>query len=342
MKYRVIFSGTVAAGRSEEEVRKRVGEAFRLDAATVAGLLSGREVVIKKGVDRETADRFQQIMAECGGGVCRIEAMAPSSLSAAGGVAADEEGGRAKTAGTGTAAPPPSPPRQTRDGSMDPSDPPDYDFSIAGMLREAWQLTSGVKGTLFGALGMVMLISIGLNLCLRVLLAIVGAGVAKIALVLAGQLTITLALYPFIAGVTMIGIHRACGLPVRYTMVFGYFEYTVPILIASFLTTLFTYLGLLLLLLPGIYLGMAYVLTIPLIIARDMEAWQAMEASRRAVSRHWFKVFGLYAVMGAIVMVSALPLGLGMIWTMPMFVVLNGILFRTIFGKGVGSASAAE
>jgi hypothetical protein len=57
-----------------------------------------------------------------------------------------------------------------------------------------------------------------------------------------------------------------------------------------------------------------------------------MEASRKAIHRHWFKVFGLYVLMSFICVLSSIPLGLGLIWTFPMFIMVGGILYREIFG----------
>jgi uncharacterized membrane protein len=86
------------------------------------------------------------------------------------------------------------------------------------------------------------------------------------------------------------------------------------------------------LILPGIYLTVGYAMTVPLIVDRKMSPWQAMEASRKAIHGEWWKIFGLFLVVGLIFMVSALPLGLGFIWTWPMFVVLGGLVYRALFG----------
>jgi hypothetical protein len=51
---------------------------------------------------------------------------------------------------------------------------------------------------------------------------------------------------------------------------------------------------------PGIYLQIAWLLALPLIADRGAGFWEGMEASRRVVTRHWFKVF-------AVVVVSFLP-----------------------------------
>ena len=95
---------------------------------------------------------------------------------------------------------------------------------------------------------------------------------------------------------------------------------------------LLIYLGMILLLIPGIYLAVAYLLAIPLVVERGLSPWQALEASRKAITQHWFKVFGLFLLLGLIVMVSAIPLGIGLVWSIPLMVVAMGVLYRTIFG----------
>ena len=106
----------------------------------------------------------------------------------------------------------------------------------------------------------------------------------------------------------------------------------VPLIITAVVMMLLIYLGMILLLIPGIYLGVAYLLAVPLVVERGLSPWQALEASRKAITQHWFKVFGLFIVLGLIVIVSAIPLGIGLVWTIPLMVVAMGVLYRTIFG----------
>src|SRR5207244_5159660 len=51
------------------------------------------------------------------------------------------------------------------------------------------------------------------------------------------------------------------------------------------------------LVLPGIYLLVAYTFSYLLIVDRRMGVWQALEGSRRVVNKHWWGVFGLTLVM---------------------------------------------
>jgi len=46
-----------------------------------------------------------------------------------------------------------------------------------------------------------------------------------------------------------------------------------------------------LLAIPGIYLSIAYGMTLPLLAFNELGAWQAMEASRKAITHHWWRIF---------------------------------------------------
>jgi hypothetical protein len=70
----------------------------------------------------------------------------------------------------------------------------------------------------------------------------------------------------------------------------------LQLFLAGLISSLLTCAGLLLCLLPGIYLGVAWVFTLPLVIDKKMDFWPAMELSRKVVHRHWWVFFGLLLV----------------------------------------------
>ena len=203
-------------------------------------------------------------------------------------------------------------------------------ISIGAILREAWEKTSGAKGTI--------------NLALLIFFAVfVGIGVALFALVpggdppswrvqLAQQILTALVGAPLTAGLYWIGIQRAVGAPIRAGMIFGQFDKLIPLFLLQIALTLLTMVGFMLLILPGIYLAVAYMLAIPLAAARNLGPWQALETSRRAVGRHWFAAAGLLLALMALNLLGLLALGIGIVWTGPMSIIAYGIFFRTLFG----------
>lgn len=225
--------------------------------------------------------------------------------------------------------------------TLDSIEAADYDFTIGAVLSEAWEKTSGLKGSFWAAAGVFILVIITLSV-------VVGMGSAFLldssdmaagtVLSMVLQLVIMAVMYPFAAGVIMLGVERSVDLPISYTSVFSYFSYTLPLLGVAVLSSLFISIGFLLLIIPGVYLSLAYIFAVPLIVNKNMGVWEAMETSRKAVTSHWFKLFFLFLLMAVIVLISALPFGLGLIWTYPMSVAALGIMFRDIFGVDVDTS----
>lgn len=207
-----------------------------------------------------------------------------------------------------------------------------YDFQVMAIIGEAWAKTTGTKGPVWGGIALACLAVMVFSAVTTAVSAVLGSGSVASALGAAAQVTVSVAGYPFMAGLMLIAIRRSVNLPVDFKIAFSCFGYILPIVIASLMVAILSFAGFMLLIIPGIYLSVAYLLVVPLIIDKEMGPWQAMETSRKAIQQHWFKVFGLYIVMTGICLLSSIPFGLGLIWTVPMFIMVGGILYREIFG----------
>ncbi|MCK5870057.1 hypothetical protein BMR05_08510 [Methylococcaceae bacterium HT4] len=225
-------------------------------------------------------------------------------------------------------------PINSQSGSMQKGIAAPYDFQIMDVIKEAWQRTSGLKGPVLGAGALIFTALIAISFAIILFFDLIPLVDESFLVLITGTLNFIISIlsYPFIAGIVMMGLHRAINASVSYKMAFSYFSYTLPIIIASICMSIMIILGFFLLVLPGIYLSIAYMFTLPLIIDKNMDFWQAMETSRKAVTQHWFKFFFTGVLMMIIYLVSTIPLGLGLIWTIPMFVALQGVLYRRIFG----------
>lgn len=221
---------------------------------------------------------------------------------------------------------------------------PKYRFTVGGVLREAWEKTKGTKGAILAGSAVMYLALLILVACGAFLLPMNGESypadttvIGVVGNILFQAVTNAVSVL-FTAGLLFMGIRKVAGDPVSWRMVFAGFPVAGKIIVAAILQTLLVFVGILLLVLPGIYLAIGYAMTMPLIIDRGMSPWQAMEASRKAIHKVWWKVAGLFFVMGLIFLVSIVPLGIGTIWTWPMFFILSGVVYRHLFGgeKKVG------
>ncbi len=216
--------------------------------------------------------------------------------------------------------------------STAPNHIPNLDFSAMAVFREAWQKTKGFKGPIWASLLLVMAAMLGISIVTAIIQTIMGNSPSSIALGMAVHITANIAMAPVTAGYLMIALKHVQGRPVNYRMTFDYFSRFFPLIGAAFLMMLMITVGLLLLIVPGIYLIFSYILVLPLIVEKGMSPWQAMETSRKAINRCWFKVFWLQLILGCTLIGSAFLLGFGLIWTLPMCILAAAILYREIFG----------
>lgn len=97
----------------------------------------------------------------------------------------------------------------------------------------------------------------------------------------------------------------------------GFSSAFLPLMLASLVSSLLTTLGLLFLILPGIYLAIGYLFTFLLIQDRKLDFWCAMEVSRRVITAQWWRVFGLMIVAGFLACLGVIGFFIGIFVTLP-------------------------
>jgi hypothetical protein len=200
----------------------------------------------------------------------------------------------------------------------------DHSFSASDIIHEGFQASKGFKGTVWVAIGIIAAISIvvgiisgqlGVNQLVELLTDTIGAMIIQ----------------PMNAGLMMLGVIYTSGQAVKPQQVLDYYERALKIVLLQLLIVLGFLLGLVLLVLPGIYLLVGWSLAKALLLKYDFGIREAMRISLKTVSRQWFRFFGLYIFMTFILILSAIPLAIGLIWTIPMAICAYGRLFNTIF-----------
>jgi uncharacterized membrane protein len=208
----------------------------------------------------------------------------------------------------------------------------EYKLSIGDVLSEAWAKTGGSKWPFHLSFLYYFLVMMGIMMVLGVVVAIGQDMGFMMLLQILMQIGINLIVMPMIMGIVMMGVRRSVDRPISAGMVFNYFSKMLPLFVTMLLIYLMVIIGFLLLIIPGIYLMIAYYMAMPLVVEKGLSPWQAMETSRKAITHRWFSVFGLFIVMTIILIISMIPLGLGLIWTLPMTMIAYGILYRNMFG----------
>jgi len=229
------------------------------------------------------------------------------------------------------------PPLALASGSLEDGVAGRYDFTVGEVMSEAWGLVKGFKASFWGAAFIMYALLFAATLVWGgISAAVFGKHQSPIVGGIVNSLIGAL-MWPLLIGLAALGVRRAAGLPVSFSMAFAYLGKAPVVIAAGLLSTLLTYLGFALLIVPGIYLSVAYGMTLPLLAFHELGPWKAMEMSRKAISHRWFRVFGLYLLVGLLVGLSALPLGIPLIWTAPWGLLVMGVLYRRIFGMPAGA-----
>ena len=124
------------------------------------------------------------------------------------------------------------------------------------------------------------------------------------------------------------------GQPVRFGDAFSGFSLAfLPLMLASLVSSVLISLGLILCLLPGLYLMMAWWMFVPLLILdKRMEFWPAMELSRKVVNANLGPMIGLFLVTMLLTFAGGLLLCVGMFVTMAVSSAAIVCAYEDIFG----------
>jgi hypothetical protein len=142
---------------------------------------------------------------------------------------------------------------------------------------------------------------------------------------------------PFIQGALIAGLHiytmkKIVKRPADIGDLFKGFEFFIPTLLATILIGVFTFVGFLLLIIPGLVVAAMYKFTYLFIVDKRMGFWQAMQASHAVVRQDYFG-FVMFLILAFLVNVLGfLCLVVGLLVTVPMTIAAITVAYHEIVG----------
>ncbi len=225
---------------------------------------------------------------------------------------------------------------QQRGGSIEATLDGRASLEVGAVIREAWQLTDGIKAPICAGLMLVNLVVLLASLALEWLFGVERTVVADAI----AQLVLMIIVYPFMAGVFMFGLRRSAGESVAFEYQFTYYREALPIVAVGALQSLMTFAGLVLFLIPGIYLMFALSLAIPLRVERRLPIGDCLLMSMRLVNRKFFEVAVLSLAAAGLTLLGIVSV-IGWIWTIPWTLMILAIIYRQLAGYGTPPSQAA-
>jgi hypothetical protein len=134
------------------------------------------------------------------------------------------------------------------------------------------------------------------------------------------------------AGYYFVAFQVARGRSAEFNDFFQGFNRFLPIFLTALVSTILTAIGLVFLILPGIYLAVAYLFAQPLVIDKGADFWQALETSRKLITKKWFAFLGLLLLIFLLNVAGAILFGIGLLVTFPLSVCVIAAAYEDIVG----------
>ncbi|QDH81416.1 hypothetical protein FKX85_21235 [Echinicola soli] len=169
-----------------------------------------------------------------------------------------------------------------------------YDFDIQTVFLEGWALFKQQPVFSIGYTGFVISLELIFLLYLKeyaLLFSVFLAG-------------------PLFSGFFLVANKLKADENVAYTDFFQGFSYYIPVILIWLIGQVLVSVGLILFIVPGVYLMVGYSMAILLHIFAGLDFWDSLEYSRRVVTKNWWKFFLLVIslivlnVLGAMIFVG--------------------------------------
>ncbi len=137
---------------------------------------------------------------------------------------------------------------------------------------------------------------------------------------------------PLEVGFFYILFERMRGKPIDIGKLGKGFEFFAPAVLASIVISIFITIGLVLCIIPGLLVLAVYQFTMPFILEKKMDFWQAMEASRKLLSQHLFEMTIFILIKAIIYFIGFLFCCVGFFAALPVCMAATAFAYKDMVG----------
>jgi len=127
----------------------------------------------------------------------------------------------------------------------------------------------------------------------------------------------------------------------KFTDLFTQFQYFWRILLATLLLGVIIILGLIFLIIPGVYLALRYQFTLYFIIDKNMDIGEAMKRSAALSENIKLSLFQFALAALGVIILGAIALGVGVFVALPIVWLAYAYLYRNLVAKEANGTAAA-
>ncbi len=239
--------------------------------------------------------------------------------------------------------------QQTREihigGNIDQALSGQYELKAAKVLNEAWLLTLRSFMSFTPTILLLLVIQVGIFLIalqlqlgdLSALMAMLNSGDMSNAANLIQSIYIANFSYevvsaPIYAGVCLMAMSHAVGLKTKLIHISKGLQFTIAIMLMTLASLMIQAIAGSLFPLLSLYFTMAFSHAVLLICEKRQAPMKSLLLSLRAVNKKLLPITGIYLLILIMFFVAALFYGIGLIFVLPFFFHVKGILYREMFG----------
>lgn len=229
-------------------------------------------------------------------------------------------------------------------GSIEKALKGDVDLQAVAVLQEAWKVTArhflsflpAIIG-LFLAQAALLLVGLQVQLGDAALFfdVIISGQEMTAELVQAGYMAnfwSDVLSAPLFVGVSLMALNHAVGLPTKPSHLVKGFPFLLVSIITMLLTSSIQGIGNAIFPLIGLLLSMGFSMAIILVCEKRVTPLKGIQISLIATLKKLMPMTAIYLVVLVMFFISFATAGLGLIWTIPFFFNVKGIIYRNLFG----------
>lgn len=233
-------------------------------------------------------------------------------------------------------------------GSVERAVKGEYSINVKAILTEAWQHTLQSRMSINIALLLVTVFGMIVSFITSSFFGGIERVIEDPQLLQLINVIVTIAVWPFMAGIEMMGVYHAVNKPTKSKMVLSFLHRGSWVALCALLTSLLISIGFQLLIIPGVLLAVLLSLTIPLVVEKNLTPVQAIALSVKALRFKIMPLLAIYSVLFLALISLAFPIALliesslaplavmvflfGLSYLAPWYYNIKGVLYREIFG----------
>jgi hypothetical protein len=208
----------------------------------------------------------------------------------------------------------------------------EYTFDLSKLFNDAWALTQSYKWIVIQMALITIIIAFLIVIVMLQMMGIDNIQQIPQRTQLSIDLVVTGLLSPFIAALMLSAVKHSTNGHSRISDLTSLIPKTLSLAITSLMIALIVNLGLLVFILPGLYLSIACGFAILLVAEKNMPPIQSILLSIRMVNAYWLDFVKINLVFVLLFVLVVLTFGIALIWVAPFYYHVKGILYRDLFG----------